>query len=421
MTLSDFTIVRRSLAARSFASATTIATVAVAVALLLVLLGMKDAGRQAFSRGTGNVELLISRDASPLVSVLNGMFYADAPRRPIPMGDYARISSVQPFEFAVPIAVGDTYRGLPVVATTREYFTAFQPAPDEVWTLAEGELFERSFEIVAGARAAEASGIRIGDTVALTHGSGEGAHVHDEYAFTVTGILAPTRTVHDRALFTDLESSWILHAHDRRLADGADDLTTREDLLATDMLVTGIYAKVIARRGSATSAVLPSVFAALRADPTITVASPADEIGKLFAIVSGVDRILLGMAGVVMLSSAVSIMLAVYASTEQRRRQIAILRVLGSSRGRIFGLVVTESALLGLAGAILGVALGLGGSIVVSSILQERYGLVIEPSYDPRWILLVVAGAIVLACVAGLVPAMKAYRIPVVRHLRPID
>ena len=68
---------------RMFSTVTTTLTVGIAVALMLVLLMMREAGEKAFQRGSGNMHMLISRDASPLVSVLNGVFYAGAPRRPI--------------------------------------------------------------------------------------------------------------------------------------------------------------------------------------------------------------------------------------------------------------------------------------------------------------------------------------------------
>ena len=105
------------------------------------------------------------------------------------------------------------------------------------------------------------------------------------------------------------------------------------------------------RAGSDATAVLAQVFDQLRRDTSITVAQPAQQINNLFTIVGNIDKIFLGLAGVVMISSGIAVMLALYNSMEQRRRQIAVLRVLGCSRGRIFGLVMTESAMLGLLGA----------------------------------------------------------------------
>ena len=81
--MNDFTIIRRSMTGRMFSTVTTAVTVAVAVALLLTLLSMRKAGEQAFERGSGNMHLLVSGDASPMVAVLNGVFYANAPARPI--------------------------------------------------------------------------------------------------------------------------------------------------------------------------------------------------------------------------------------------------------------------------------------------------------------------------------------------------
>ncbi|HBS29114.1 MAG TPA: hypothetical protein DEB06_06605, partial [Phycisphaerales bacterium] len=92
MALTDFTIIQRSITARAFSSATTVLMVGVAVGLMLVLLSMRDSGERAFERGAGNMHLLVSRDSSPMVSVLNGVFYANAPARPIAWRELLRLT-----------------------------------------------------------------------------------------------------------------------------------------------------------------------------------------------------------------------------------------------------------------------------------------------------------------------------------------
>src|ERR1043166_822648 len=142
--MTDFTIILRSLKARRFSTVVTAFTVAVAVALMLVLLSMRDAGRQAFQRGTGNMHLLVSRDQSPLASVLNGIFYASAPRSPILYDEYERLANSAPFDFAIPVQLGDSYQAQwPSVATAPEYFTQFQPAEDTAWKFAQGRAFQK--------------------------------------------------------------------------------------------------------------------------------------------------------------------------------------------------------------------------------------------------------------------------------------
>jgi putative ABC transport system permease protein len=152
----------------------------------------------------------------------------------------------------------------------------------------------------------------------------------------------------------------------------------------------------------------------------ITVAQPAQQIGRLMAIVGDIDWLFLAMAVVVLVSSAISIMLAMVASMELRRRQVAVLRVLGASAWRVFALAITESTLIGLIGAILGAFLAIGGSAIASTILAQRIGITVAGTIDPRSAALVMAGAVVLAALAGIIPAIKSYRTPVARHLRPI-
>lgn len=443
--MTDWTIVSRSLRARLFSSVTTVITVAVAVSLLLVLLMMRDAGSKAFERGTGNMHLLVSRDQSPLVSVLNSVFYAGAPRAPITDAEFRKIAESFPLEFAIPAQIGDSYRAQwPVLATNAEFFSKFKPAEGTSWSFTQGRAFAKEFEVVLGSAAAKATGHKLGDQLVLTHGAAGqgGGHEHDEHKYEVVGILAPTGTAHDRAIFTNLESSWILHAEERKEREqGAEHKPTdaakgdahddhdhdhahahveAADLAPADKLITTIYLRVATRPGSDASASIGPVFDALRRDPTLTVAAPATEVRKLLTIVSNVDQILVAMAIVVMLSSGIAIMLALYNSMEQRRRQIAVLRVLGASQGRIFNLVLTESVVIGITGTIAGIALAVAGATIVSELMRQRLGLVIAPGLPARALIAVALAAIALSAAAGIVPAIMAYRTGVAKNLRPI-
>lgn len=418
MALTDWNIVSRSMTGRRFSTCVTVATVAVAVALMTLLLSMKSSGRSAFERGTGNAQMLISKEPSALSSVLNSMFYADAPGAPILWSQFEDLRNSYPFAWAVPTQLGDSYRGLPVMATDQSFFTAFQPAVGESFAVAEGRLFDGHFEVVLGSEAQERTGLVIGDVIHLYHGAPRqpGTHAHDEFDFTVVGVLDHTGSPHDRALFVDLDSAWTLHAHDRRVASMGDGVvTTPDDLTDADRQITGIYASLGAR-----TAALTQVLSQLRRDPDWTVAQPADTVRGLFAIVSSVDQILVALAAAVLVSSGVSIMLALYNSMEQRRRQVAVLRVLGASRWRVFNLVLTESAAIGLMGGVVGVLGGIALGGIVSGVLEARLGLVVRPKLPLDGYLGMVLATVALAMLAGVMPAVVAYRTAVVRHLRPI-
>ncbi|MCL4209237.1 MAG: FtsX-like permease family protein [Phycisphaeraceae bacterium] len=443
MAITNLTIIRRSLAARMFSTVTTILTVAVAVGLMLILLSMRESGQKAFERGTGNMHLLVTKERDRLVSVLHAIFYTAAPGQYMEWREYQSIldryagagRGPGALEYAIPVQQGDTYRGFPVTATTSEFFTRFSIDQDysaddpaqadrRPWRFAEGRPFQGEFEVVLGSQVARRTNLRIGDIIHMTHGASTfagdtpGAHVHDEYDWRVVGILEPTGSAHDRAIFSNIVSSWIVHAHDRLKRERTGAFTiTEQDLVDDDRKITSVLLRARVRPGRQMSTLIGPI--AFELNREFTVAEPRTEVTNLFRIVGNIGDILLGMAVVVMVSSGIAILLALYNSMEQRRRQIAVLRVLGCSQRRMFFLVVSESAAIGLGGALAGLALCVPASQVVSEVMMRRLGVVVEPSLDWPYVAPVLAGTVLLACVAGIVPASVAYRTSVARNLRP--
>ena len=427
--MSDLTIVLRSLLTRRFSTGVVVALVAISAGLLLAILSLRTAGQRAFERGTGNAHLLVSRDGSPLVSVLNGLFYANPPKASIEEAKANELRASFPWAMFVPTAIGDSYRNFPVIATTGDFFTKFEPVLGEPWVFAEGRAFDKNFEVVIGSAVARETRMPIGSKIVFTHGShlsredGGPAiepHVHEEYAFTVVGILGPTGSPHDRALFCSLESSWVMHAHDRFEREGKHKLVTVEDLEEQDRVVTGILLRLPSRDPNSPPAALPSQYDRLRRDGTLTVAAPGREVERLFGIVASLDVLFIAMAAATLVTSAVAILLAMLNSMGERRRQVAILRVLGASRARIFWLVLTESTLVGLVGATIGVAVCIVVLFAATSWMLSAHGIVVAPELDPRSAVIVAMGTTVLAALAGIVPSILAYRTSVARSLRPL-
>ncbi|MDG2022267.1 MAG: ABC transporter permease [Phycisphaerales bacterium] len=469
--MTDLRLVLKSLMARSASTAVTCLLIAIAVALLLSMLSLREAGRRSFTRGVGNAHLVVSGDSSPLVAVLNGLFYANAPRAALPESKVVEITTSFPWAWAIPTQLGDSFRGFPVIATTPQFLEDFEPAPGEPWVFAEGRNIELPFEVVLASGVAAATGLGIGDRLHLTHGMGvggappvsapsvensmiasvpgppvdesleaeadahdhshdhahghvhadDGEHVHDEVVFEVVGVLEPSGTHHDRLVVTELQGAWFIHAIDRREVAGRALPVSVEDLEAGDRLITGILLRTPVRAGRNSAAVLQGAFDRLRRDPSITVASPSTQVDRLFGIVASLDAVFIALGGGILLSGVISVMLVLWNSMELRRRQIAVLRVIGCPQRRILGLVLTESAIIGLVGAIVGGLLAVGGASLAAGLLAMRTGVVIAPTVDPQASVLIAAGTVALAALAGVAPAIKAYRTPVADNLRPLD
>jgi putative ABC transport system permease protein len=397
-----------------------VALVAISVAVLLTLLSLREAGLKSFRRGLGNAHLVLSAEGSPLSTVLNAIFYVHPPRNAIPMSVVEEISASFPWAWAIPTQLGDSYVGFPVLAVGEGYFENVEPVAGHPWALARGAWPTSPFHVVLGSEVARRTQLLIGDHIHLSHGSQEDGHVHEEMSFDVVGILAPSQSQHDRVVFSSLEGSWLIHAIDRRHAAGLEEPKTPEDLLEEDRLVTGVLLRLPTRANRSSSAALQQMHDVLRRDDRVTVASPAAQIDRLWTIISGIDVIFLAMAGAVLVSSCIAIMLSLWTSMELRRRQLAILRVLGASKGRVLGLVLSESLVMGFIGAAAGIGLAWAGGFAAAAALQVRTGVRIEPHLDLRYTLAVAAAAVILAALAGVGPAIRAYRTNVAHHLRPL-
>lgn len=465
--MTDLRLVLKSLSARSTSTVVTCLLIAIAVALLISMRSLREAGRRSFTRGVGNAHLVVSGDSSPLVAVLNGIFYANPPRTPLPESKVTEIASSMPWAWTIPTQLGDSFRGFPVLGTTPAFLDDFEPAIGEPWKIRRpGRNIEGPFDVVLGSRVAAATGLGVGDRLFLTHGMGVDAaggevgivddpsatveaegdphdghdhddhghdhdhghvhadgspHVHEEATFEVVGVLEPSGTHHDRLLVTSIEGSWFLHAIDRWEAAGRGLPETVDDLDAEDRLVTGMLLRTPVRAGRNSAAILQSSFDRLRRDPSITVASPTTQVDRLFGIVASLDAVFIALGIGILVSGAISVTLVLWNSMELRRRQIAVLRVLGCTRGRVLGLVLTESAMIGVVGAVLGVGFAFAGARVAAEVLASRTGVVILPTIDADSSILIVAGTVVLAAFAGVAPAVRAYRTPVAEHLRPLD
>lgn len=247
----------------------------------------------------------------------------------------------------VPFATGDAAEGAPVVATVAEAFRTTLEGPglrlaaggplSTSWEamlpwLREGTLPVAKPMLVVGSRVAERRGLDIGDTIALQHGAAGPAHGPD---WTVTGVLAQTGTSIDNVIFADLGAFVAMDDHQG--------------------VTPGVSGAWLRPRGGVHKAILR---ARLGANPAVGHADLLVERQRLL------DALGLGARGAAMIAlillSMVGFAAAAAAATavEVRRRELALLVMLGAQRQHILRLLLGEAALIGFAAGALGALLG---------------------------------------------------------------
>ena len=140
---------------------------------------------------------------------------------------------------------------------------------------------------------------------------------------------------------------------------------------------------------------------------------------RLFEEIGWAHKVLKGVAFLVAIVAAGSVLASIYNSMNERRREFAILRALGARRGTVFSVIVLESATISAFGAAIGFAVYAGIMAVAESILFNKYGVTLRP-LEPHWVMAAVpVGLIALGAVVGIVPALKAYSTDVAENLIP--
>lgn len=390
---------------RWLVSLLTIFGISTGVALVCAVLALRHESERALSRDAGLYDLVAGGKGSPLQLVLSSVYHLDSPTGNIPYKEYERIRSDPRVEWAAPIGLGDNYLGYRIIGTEKHFFDLPDREGNLFFELAEGDVFQDRFDVVLGSQVAQASGLEIGDSFFGTHGLIEvaGAEVHRDFPYRVSGILAPSGTAQDRAIFGTLKSVWEIHE--------------TEDLLHSAIQGSAIMADHKTRETTAILVRLETpglrlwMADEIREGTDGIAAIPINEIMRFQqGILGPVQKILLAIAGVVVAVSCLTVLITLHQAAERRRRDIAILRSLGAYRREVATLVFAEGLLLTGGGILLGLLIGHGGMAIAVDYFREATGLILNPWRIPSnelYALLIMA---LSGALASTFPAISSYR-----------
>jgi putative ABC transport system permease protein len=374
---------------RALTTALNILLIALAVAAMVILVLFTAQLQTRFEREAEGVDLVVGAKGSPMQLILSSVLHADVPTGNIPLATLDQLRADRMVAEAIPLALGDSYRGFRIVGAEPAYPARYGAR------LASGRMFAAPMEVVLGSDAAESTGAAVGQRFAGTHGLGEagGGHAHEARPFIVVGVLRRTDTVLDRLILTSVESVWSVHgvAHEPE----------------RDAEVTAILVRY---RTPMAAIRLPGL---INDQPGLQAAVPALEIARLFRLVGvGVDA-LRALAVLLLLSGGLSIFVALYTALRQREGDMAMLRVIGSSRRAIFGQAVLEGVLLAGAGALLGLLLGHAVTAVAAASSSQLRDMGLDPwRFQPgeAWIVL---AALSVGVLAALPPALRVFHVDI--------
>ena len=298
-------------------------------------------------------------------------------------------------KFAIPLCLGDYLGRFRCVATTPEFFNdlVYDIANQRHYKIAQGRAFsgevteEADFEAVIGHTTARELNLKLGDEISPLHGSPKG-HSHQR-KFKIVGILEFSGTPNDRAAFVNMEGFYLMEDHAKpiedesnlggeanplEIVDASDDSTRKREVWdrlpmeqreITSMLVLTKHPffaqnlQMAVNEGKDARAVFPILV-----------------ISNLFDFfVRPIQIALLVLTVLICIVSAVSILVSIYNSMNERRSEIAIMRALGASRTAVLMIILLEATLLAVGGGLLGWTIGRGLVVAANPIVEENTGV----------------------------------------------
>jgi putative ABC transport system permease protein len=400
-----FLLIRRGLRQHAVSTAVAVLLVALGLGLVVSVWVVRAQAEQSFTRSASGFDAVLGARGSKLQLVLNGLFHQEASPGNITAQDYRVIRDLPVVERALPIVVGDNYRGVRLVGTNLDLFRNLEYAPGCAYHVEPGG---RPFQVgekeaVVGSLAMHQLGWSIGTTFHPFHGLDYDPNAQHEEIFKVVGVLAPTNTPADRVIWVPMEGVQRLGGHD-------------------PSTFTEMSAVLIKFKPGAQAAGLMLDTRYNRQGRRLTLAWPvASILADLFSKFDWFEQALRALAYLVALVAGASVFSSVYSSMTARKRDLAILRALGAHRRFLIAAVLGESACIGLLGSALG--FGLYGLIAstVQELLRTRIGVLFDAwAWNPVmfWGPVLMVG---LSLVAGLLPAWRAYRLSVAEGLSPLS
>ena len=416
--MSFWRIVLKSLRHHRFSNGLAAISIAMGIALLVAVYSFKEQSQKTFTEAGLGIDAILGPKGSSLQIVLNAVYHLEDMPGKIKWSYFKEVEKERLVTQAIPFVVGHSYGGVRVNAIDPKFLSEFEFLPGRKFSFSEeeggqGRPFSESHEAVAGWAAARLLNIKLGQTFNPVCGVQEWDPAHDKDLITFVGILAPTGTPHDRAIYIPLETFYGLGGHPKETTIMAEQEEYRE--------ISGAYLKIKRIRGGAIHPGIQDLKFAINQSDRNQLVVPAEVMPKLHNIIGWMDRVLIAIAIILTVLSSLFLFFSLLQSLREMRRDLALFRALGATRTSVMGLVILEALIISLLGGIIGLGLGHWLIGIGAHFIKVETGVNFTAGYLSMIDWVVVPGAALLGFLAGLVPGIQAYRLGVLQNLSPVS
>lgn len=399
----------KSLLSRRVATALSILSIALSVALLLTIETLRSSARTSFTATVSQTDLIVGARGGTLQLLLYTVFRIGSATNNIKVESWEHIRALPSVAWTIPYSLGDSHRGYRVVATNEGFYRHYRYRGDRQIHLTHGRVPSAVADVALGSEVADRLGYRLGDRITLSHGIGATSLVaHDENPFVVAGILARTGTPVDRSLYITLQGMEAIHAGWEDGAPPLEGAVTASHEPQT-FRIRSITSFLLGARSRSSVLRLQREINQYDAEP-LTAVIPGVALAELWSLIGYSEQALLIITACVLVTGVFSMIVALFTTLNERRREIAVLRSLGMSLPKIAALLVVEAQFCTIAGVAVGIGLSFCVLSLSRSFLESQFGILVRFE-SPSLTTLAYLGVVLIAgAIAGLAPAWRAYR-----------
>ena len=459
-----FTLVIQSLLNRWLSCLLIILTLAFSISLFFTVSRIQESVRSSFQNTISGVDSVVAARGGDLQILLNSVFLIGEPNSTIRWSTFKDITDNNKMNWAVPITLGDSHKGYRVIGTTNNYFKEIKYSSGKNIEFLSGNSFNDVFDVVLGNAVANKLKYNLDAEIIITHGlsdvgevhtfssekenhsdhadhddhadeehdnhddhvdhddhakheehdnhedhadEGHEGHNHENLGFKVTGILKPTGTPIDNAVYISLAGIEAMHTGwigNQKVID-----VSIEQIMQSELKPKTISAIFVSLKNRT------QVFQFQRdvlnyKEEAISSVMPGITLSRLWALTGNVDKAFKIITFFIIIIALLGMIAMTIAGLNGRRREMAILRSVGASPTNIVSLLLVESIIISLISCAIGYIL----MIIIFSIgkdyLQNNYGIFINSFSIKNYDLQMVISIICAALIATIVPAIQIYK-----------
>ena len=448
----------KSVLSRKVSIGLLILSIGLSTMMLVGINKVTNSVKESFSNSVSGTDLIVGARTGDLQLLLYSIFHIGMPSKSMKWESYEFLDKHPDVQWTIPLSLGDSHRGYPVVATTESFFKYYLYSQKEPLTFNSGTAFQKRLDVVLGSDVASSIGYSVGSSLYLTHGfTDHVAAVHDDKTFNVVGVLNKTGTPVDKSLFISLAAMAHLHAyehedydhvddedghgdhdehgHDNHDEHGHDDHDDHghddhdehghddhddhghddhdehghEDMVHHEHGDRDISAVLIGTKNKFSIFNLKNEINDYRYE-ALSAILPGLSLLQLWETISNVEVVFQITAVIVVVIALLGLLLAMFMSINQRQREISILRTIGAHPFDILMLILYECLLVTVSGVLLGLLLTVIFINGLKPWLEAKVGVhinsILITTQEINLCFLIIGAGILV----GFIPAFIAYR-----------